>query len=122
MNFNNTTFTKSLKAAFATVLLMLSLNVYAITLSDAMTQLPTAKAQGWVGEQPNGYLGVVNPSAQAQEIANLINQARKAEYQKMAQANNIKLQDVEQLAGQKAIQKTHRGHLIQQNGQWVKKP
>lgn len=43
---------------------------------------------------PTGYLGVVRDGGQAGEIARLVNQARMAEYKKLAQ----------------------------QNGQWIRKP
>ena len=50
-------------------LFALSLPVLAMDLQQAMSALGPAKAQGLVGEQPNGYLGVVATSAQAKEIA-----------------------------------------------------
>lgn len=122
LNKIKTLFKKQFKTLLMSFLLLLSFQAYAMNLSEAMTQLPSAKQQGLVGEQPNGYLGVVKNSPQAAQISQLINQARKAEYQKLAQANNISLSDVELLAGQKALQKTPSGHYIQQNGQWLKKP
>ncbi|MDF3124182.1 YdbL family protein [Rheinheimera sp. 1928-s] len=99
----------------------ISLPLLAMDLQQAMSALGPAKTQGLVGEQPNGYLGVVSPSAQAKEIADLINKARKAEYQKLAAKNGIQLSDVEAIAGQKAIEKTEAGQFIQLNGQWQKK-
>jgi uncharacterized protein YdbL (DUF1318 family) len=47
----------------------ISLPLLAMDLQQAMSALGPAKTQGLVGEQPNGYLGVVSPSAQAKEIA-----------------------------------------------------
>lgn len=102
-------------------LFAVSLPLLAMDLQQAMSALGQAKTQGLVGEQPNGYLGVVSPSAQAKEIADLINQARKAEYQKLAAKNGIQLADVEAIAGQKAIEKTEKGQFIQLDGQWQKK-
>tara|TARA_Y100001951_G_scaffold104853_1_gene118272 strand:+ start:21577 stop:21918 length:342 start_codon:yes stop_codon:yes gene_type:complete len=101
--------------------LTLSLPAYALTLNQAMSALGDAKASGQLGEQPNGYLGVVRPGGQADEIARLINQARRAEYQKVAQDNGISLSDVEAIAGKKAIDRTPAGQFIQLGGQWVKK-
>ncbi|WP_233010387.1 YdbL family protein [Rheinheimera faecalis] len=106
----------ALSAVFA-----VSLPLMAMDLQQAMSALGAAKTQGLVGEQPNGYLGVVGSSAQAKEIADLINKARKAEYQKLAAKNGIQLSDVEAIAGQKAIEKTEAGQFIQLNGQWQKK-
>lgn len=103
------------------LLLSLSLPALALNLNQAMSALGDAKASGQLGEQPNGYLGVVSGGGQASEIANLINQARRAEYQKLATQNGIKLSDVEAIAGQKAIDKTPTGQYIQLDGQWRKK-
>lgn len=101
--------------------LTLSLPAYALNLNQAMSALSDAKASGQLGEQPNGYLGVVKPGGQAEEIARLINQARRAEYQKVAKDNGIALGDVEAIAGKKALERTPKGQFIQLNGQWVQK-
>ena len=113
------TFTKRI----ATLLLALglSLPVLALDLSGAMTALPAAKAAGQLGEQTDGYLGVVQAGGQAGEIARLINQARRAEYQKLATQNGIQLSDVEALAGKKAVEKTPSGQFIRLDGQWRRK-
>ncbi|TBU93993.1 YdbL family protein [Phytopseudomonas dryadis] len=113
----------SLTKRFAGLLLLLSLSLpaYALTLNEAMSALGDAKASGQLGEMPSGYLGVVKAGGQADEIARLINQARRAEYQKLAQQNGIQLSDVEAIAGQKAIDKTPAGQYIQQQGQWRRK-
>ena len=103
------------------MLLLLSQPLHAMDLQQAMTALPTAKAQGLVGEQPDGYLGVVKAGADTAGVVQLINNARRAEYQKLATANGIKLADVEVMAGQKALDKTQTGHFIWRDGQWVKK-
>ncbi|WP_369958983.1 YdbL family protein [Pseudomonas sp. MBLB4123] len=103
------------------LLLSLSLPALALNLNEAMSALGPAKASGQLGEMPNGYLGVVQPGGQAAEIARLINQARRAEYQKLANENGIKLSDVEAIAGQKAIEKTPPGQYIQWQGSWRRK-
>jgi uncharacterized protein YdbL (DUF1318 family) len=90
-------------------------------LQQAMTVLPAAKAQGLVGEQPDGYLGVVKVGGETAALVQLINDARRNEYQKLATANSLQLADVEILAGQKALNKTQSGHFILQDGHWVKK-
>ena len=87
-----------------------------------MDQLHQAKADGWVGEQPNGYLGVVRDSAQARQIVEQINEARRKEYARIADENDIAVADVELLAGKRAIERTQSGHYIKIDGQWKKKP
>lgn len=94
----------------------------AMNLQQAMAALGEAKDKGQVGEQTDGYLGVVGNDAQAAEIARLINEARRAEYQKMATQNGIQLSDVEAIAGKKAIEKTETGNFIRLDGQWQRKP
>ncbi len=106
-------------AAFAVSLLATS--AWALDLNSAMSSLPQAKASGLLGEQPNGYLGVVNNQNNAGQIASLINQARKAEYQRLAKDNNLQLPDVEAMAGKKALEKTPSGQYIMINGRWMKK-
>ncbi|MCY1434074.1 hypothetical protein D9M71_501190 [compost metagenome] len=74
-----------------------------------------------MGEQADGYLGVVSSGGQAADIAAQINAARRAEYQKVASQNGAKLSDVEALAGKKAIERTPSGQYIQVGGKWVRK-
>ena len=100
---------------------LFSSTVFAMDLNDAMSHLGPAKAAGLLGEQPNGYLGVVKAQGNAAEIARLINDARRAEYQRLAKNNNIQLADVETMAGKKALEKTPVGQYIQLNGKWLTK-
>jgi hypothetical protein len=84
--------------------------------------LDTAKAQGLVGEQPNGYLGVVQATPAAVELAATINAQRRAAYERIARDNGIPLDQVANLAGQKAIERTARGGYVKTpDGQWVRK-
>jgi uncharacterized protein len=95
--------------------------VMAMTLQDAMANLASAKEQGLVGEQTNGYLGVVKDTGNVKQLASLINDARRAEYARLATSNGISQADVEAMAGQKAIERTQAGHFINLNGSWIKK-
>ena len=112
----------NIKLLLLPVVLAVSLPVLAMTLQQAMAALGNAKAQGLVGEQTNGYLGVVQQNAEAADIVKLINDARRAEYARLAQQNNIAVADVEAMAGKKAIERTSSGHFILLDGNWVKKP
>ena len=95
--------------------LILSFNAFAISLQDA-------KAQGLVGEQANGYLGVVKKSADAKAVVSSVNAKRKAHYEKIAKKNRISVNDVAKLAAEKAIKATKKGHYIKnQSGKWIKK-
>jgi uncharacterized protein YdbL (DUF1318 family) len=112
----------SIRSMIGGLLLMLALPVFAMSLQQAMSALDSAKAQGVVGEQPNGYLGVVSNANNSSDIVKLINDARRAEYERLAKTNNISIKDVETLAGQKAIERTEKGNFIELNGKWIKKP
>lgn len=114
----------SMRTFLSTAALAASLLVapaWALDLNGAMNELPQAKAAGLLGEQPNGYLGVVSNQSNAAEIARLINQARKAEYQRLARDNNLQLSDVETMAGKKALEKTPAGQYILVNDRWLTK-
>jgi hypothetical protein len=115
-------FFSAIKYTLGVLVLTVTLPVMAMNLQQAMGSLSDTKAQGLVGEQPNGYLGVVSASGDAAEIVKLINEARRTEYQRLAKENGIALQDVEAMAGQKAIERTSSNHYIQINGKWAKKP
>lgn len=112
---------KSLKMLLASMLFAATLPVMAMNLQQAMSTLPTAKNQGLVGEQTNGYLGAVKNTAEAEALIKLINDARRAEYTRLAKENNIAVADVEAMAGQKAVERTQKGHFILLDGNWVKK-
>ncbi len=95
--------------------LLFSLNAFAMTLQDA-------KTAGYLGEQHNGYLGLVAPNGQAKALMLTVNAKRKAFYQKIATKNNISVEQVAKLAAQKAYNATEAGQYIQDsNGQWHQK-
>jgi hypothetical protein len=84
--------------------------------------LQTAKAQGMVGEQANGYLGIVRSAPGVQALVNDINSRRKTHYEQIARKNGTSLQVVEALAGKTAIEKTPRGQYVRdQAGNWIRK-
>jgi uncharacterized protein YdbL (DUF1318 family) len=100
--------------------LLLSLLLF-IPLAAFALDIDTAKSQGLIGEQPNGYLGLVVNNAEAKKLIDDINAKRKAQYAQIAERNNIDLHVVEKLAGEKTINKTKPGHFIFINGTWSKK-
>ena len=106
---------------FASITMVGTASANDMTLQEAMSELSAAKDQGQVGEKANGYLGVVADSAQAGVIVNLINDARRSEYTRIAEQNNIAVADVEAMAGKRAIERTPAGQYIQIDGEWVVK-
>ena len=86
--------------------------------------LDDAKASGVVGEQANGYLGAVREpvSAEGRALVETINAERRRQYQSIAARNDIRLEQVELLAGRKAIEKTASGLWIRTpDGTWTPK-
>ena len=96
-----------------------------IPLAALGITLDQAKQQGLLGERPDGYLGLAQPTA-SPDTVNLmkdINRKRRDVYRKIAAKDGTTLQVVEALAGKKAIQKTTSGELIMlPNGTWTPKP
>ncbi|MDF2178181.1 YdbL family protein [Aliiglaciecola sp. CAU 1673] len=84
-------------------------------------ELDQAKDQGLVGEQPDGYLGVIKASKDVQALVNDINAKRKEKYLELANQNNLQLSQVEALAGKKAVEKTQTGHYVKMGDDWIKK-
>ena len=95
-----------------------------LAFGAAAMDLQQAKNGGLVGEQLNGYLGLVASDAPAEvkQLMKKVNTARRAKYQSIAAKNKLKIKQVETLAGGKATKKTRAGHFIQtSSGRWVKK-
>ncbi|MDZ7641224.1 MAG: DUF1318 domain-containing protein [Desulfurivibrio sp.] len=102
--------------------LVVAVPAAAMSLEEAMEALGEAKTRGLVGEQADGYLGVVREEGQAASIARLINEARRREYRRVARENDLALRDVEALAGRKAIERTPAGQYIRTpDGEWRRK-
>lgn len=108
---------------FTTLMLVLCLSLPALALSleDAKQQLDTAKQQGLVGETPSGYLGAVQDTDRARDIVEVINQARRSEYARIAGKHGIPVAEVEAVAGRKAVEKTPPGQYIRAGDRWVRK-
>lgn len=109
------------RATLLLLTLCLSVPLLAMELEEAKNQLETVKTKGLVGEKPNGYLGVVSPGNDAAEIVETINEARRQEYQRIAEKHDIAVSKVEAVAGKKALEKTPAGQYIQVDGKWVQK-
>ncbi len=99
----------------------------ALTLLPAVTlalTLDEAKAAGWVGERPDGYVGLVRSDAPpgTRDLVNRINAERRANYAAIAARTGTTAEKVGLVAGQKLINATPRGqYVMTQSGQWVAK-
>ena len=105
---------------------LLKLILVVLLLSPAAAlaaDLQQVKNNGLVGEQLNGYLGLVSADATAEVRALVadVNARRKAKYEAIAAQNSTRLETVELLAGKKAIEKTRPGNYVQSASGWKKK-
>ena len=103
-------------------LLIAAIACVAVSTFAAMN-LGEAKSAGIVGEQADGYVGLVkaNASAEAESLVAEINSKRRARYEDIAKKNGIEVSAVEARAGQRAIEKTAPGNYIKAAGGWRKK-
>lgn len=95
-----------------------------LSLPVAAQSLDQAKSQGLVGEQLNGYVGLVtsSPSSALQNMINEINEQRRALYQRSANDASVSLEVFEIRAGQRLQERANSGEYIQDaNGQWRRK-
>ncbi|VEC56357.1 Putative uncharacterized protein ydbL, may be related to amine metabolism [Klebsiella aerogenes] len=79
----------------ALTLALLSAPALALTLSEA-------RQQGRVGETLNGYLAPLRQDKETLALVKQINAARSESYQQLADDNNLPVDEVAKMAGQKA--------------------
>lgn len=86
--------------------------------------LATAKRQGWIGEQKDGYLGVVkgNAPADVKALVADVNRQRKSQFAQIAAKNGITEAEAAKVFAREAATRTAAGNYIQNPaGAWVKK-
>lgn len=85
--------------------------------------LGEAKKAGLIGERADGLLGLVVTTAPADvvELVREVNDKRLTEYKRIAEENNLSIDQVRALAGKKAIEKTEPGGWVLVNGGWQQK-
>ncbi len=79
---------------------------------------------GLVGEQADGYLGVLgNAPPDVAALVQSINSQRRAEYERIAQNQGVSSKDVGALQGPKQFDRLQSGQYYRDaSGNWVKKP
>ena len=101
----------------STALLLLALPAVASPLDDA-------KAAGWLGERPDGYVGLVDSSAPSavQDLVKEINTRRRAKYREIAEKSGTSVEVVARAAGAKLVERTAKGHyVLDASGKWLRK-
>ncbi len=81
------------------------------------------RAEGRVGETFYGYLVALKTDAETEKLVTDINAERKASYQQLAKQNNVSVDDIAKLAGQKLVARAKPGKMQKKgiNGKWVRK-
>ena len=102
--------------------LLLALLLTAGSAAHAI-DLDQAKREGLVGETLEGYVGIVVDDAPVavKAMVEEVNNKRRAEYRRIAEENDIEVEQVEALAAKKAIEKTRPGDWVRVNGDWRQK-
>ncbi|WP_027854250.1 YdbL family protein [Marinobacterium litorale] len=109
--------TSTLKALGIALLLATSTPLWALSLDDA-------KQQGLIGEQSNGYLGVVvdSPSAEVRSLVDSINEQRRSLYIEKAEQAGVKPQIMELRMGERLLERAPNGEFVRTpDGRWVRK-
>lgn len=87
--------------------------------------IEAAKNNCIVGEQSDGYLGVVSGAsadAELQREVRDINQARKANYADLSRRNGVSIDVTAKLTAEKLIAHASAGHCTRNEaGQWVRR-
>lgn len=105
----------AIKGALLLTLLFSPPLLAALTLNDA-------RQQGRVGETLSGYIAPVRQDKETLALVKSINEARAMHYQQLADDNNISVDEVARLAGQKLVTRAEPGEYVRGlNGQWMKK-
>ncbi len=87
--------------------------------------LKEAKARGWVGEKPDGFLGLVDANAPeaAKRLVEEVNAKRLARYREIARKRGVPVEAVAVVAGETFIAKTPPGQFVMDDkGNWYRKP
>lgn len=100
----------------------LSLALLLATGTAQALTLDEARQQGRVGETLSGYIAARQQDETTLALVSRINQGRKAEYQRIAQQNNLSTGEVARIAGEKLVSRAGSGEYVRGiNGQWLKR-
>jgi len=96
-----------------------------LTVAPALAgPLDGPKAQGLIGERPDGYVGFVVDvvPVEVKALVDKTNAERRAEYEKIAKQRGTSVEAVEAIFGEKLVAKASPGsYVMTPDGKWVKK-
>ncbi|MEB6377906.1 YdbL family protein [Leclercia adecarboxylata] len=100
-------------------LLILTLGICAPALALTLNEARTA---GRVGETLSGYIAPRSQDSETLALVEQINKARTDSYQKLADSNNIPVDEVAKMAGTRLVARARPGEYVQGvNGRWLQK-
>ncbi len=111
------------RRSFLAVAVIVAIAAVGAALPSAALDLDSAKQQGIVGEQTDGFVAAVSDDAPADVVAFVadVNARRKVAYEEIAQKNGTQVEDVGVLAAQKLIGRAPAGAWIRDKGKWYQK-
>lgn len=112
------------RTPLATLLAVLVLALAPLVSAPAFAgDLNSAKAQGYVGERPDGYLGLVKSAPpDVRRLVDDINAKRRARYADIAKKRGTDRRAVEAIAGSKVTGQAAPGtYIMDASGRWKRK-
>ncbi len=108
---------------------VLPIFVFAVVLAfgaagpAAADELDDAKASGVVGETFRGYIAPVgDPTPEVSALVDRINSGRRAQFEDIAARNDITVDQVEILTGQRVLERAAAGtYIMDETGSWKQK-
>ncbi len=95
-----------------------------LALPAAAASLDEAKASGEVGEQVDGYVGLVSGkgTAAARALVEKVNAGRREAYAEIARANGISVEAVAARAGERLVKRAAPGEWVRDSsGSWKRR-
>ncbi len=102
--------------------LLVMILVTLVAIPAFALDLATARAQGLVGEQRDGYTVALQQTPEVQQLVTTINARRQQEYQRISTEKGQPLEAVSGLAAKQIFQGLPAGTMYQSDGgNWQKK-
>ncbi len=102
--------------------LAITLTILLSAQSANAIDFATAKSQGLVGEQSDGYIGAVKSGTEVDALVSEINAKRKEAYKMISAENGQPLDVVESLAAKKLYEKLKPSEYYKpEEGNWLQK-
>jgi len=105
---------------------LLALATSIVSANAASPIIEDAKSKCIVGEQSDGYLGVVDNLAASEEVkreVRAVNQQREAAFANLAARNGVTIEDAAALTGKRLVEGAASGQCVRlPDGSWSKQP